>query len=78
MYQINDSLTEGLYSEIMCPHCGAKCFEEKYTSTTLIYVPKVFKNGKLVQTSNPNVSTTYCRCLKCGKDFEFGTSWRTK
>ena len=64
------SLTDSLYADVKCPHCGASHLEELATYQTLAYVPRVFKDGKMVDTPNPNVSTTKFKCLECGREFE--------
>jgi hypothetical protein len=52
-----------------CPHCGDSYYQELYSTTTAIAWTPIYKNGVL-QNSNPNVTTTYCRCLNCGKKFD--------
>ena len=56
--------------DIKCPHCGASYFEELSTYQTLVNVPRIFKDGKLVDTPNPNTTTTKFKCLECGREFE--------
>ena len=54
---------------IVCPHCYVSHYQELYSTTTAIAWTPIYKNGVL-QNSNPNVTTTYCRCLNCGKEFD--------
>ena len=72
VYRDNMSISpvNSLYADIKCPHCGASHFEELSTYQTLAYVPRVFKDGKVVDTPNPNVTTTKFRCLECDREFE--------
>ena len=65
-----DNNTNYLYGYVECPHCGASHFEELSTYQTLVYAPRVFKDGELVDTPNPNVTTTKFKCLECGREFE--------
>lgn len=54
--------------EINCPICGASYYWERYTVSTAMYSPIVYKNGKIIN-KDPNWHTTYCLCLNCGADF---------
>ena len=51
-----------------CPHCGESYYMEKYSTTTAVYYPPIYKDGVNI---NPdmNTSTTYCTCMNCGKEF---------
>lgn len=62
---------KGLYDDIACPYCGAKHFSVGYTMTTAMYIPQVYKDGKLVDSGVKNHSSTSCHCYACGKDFTF-------
>ena len=61
---------EGLHQDLACPYCGARYYEEKGTINSLVYTPRIYKDGILVDTPNPNWSITHFHCLVCGKDFE--------
>lgn len=55
---------------IKCPNCGESYYQEKYSVTTCMYSPAVFKDGKLI-SKDPNYTTTQCHCLNCGADFAY-------
>ena len=59
------AVTEAIHK---CPHCGKSHYRENYCTTTALYCPPVYKNGVNINTDK-NVSTFYCTCLNCGKDF---------
>ena len=68
---INDDCTA--YPEnnwIRCPHCNESYYYEKYSTTTCLYCPPIYKNGVNI---NPdiNTTTTHCHCLSCGKEFSY-------
>lgn len=52
-----------------CPHCGTSYYTEMFSTSTAVYYPPVYKDGVNI---NPdmNQSTTHCRCLNCGKEFD--------
>lgn len=56
----------------LCPHCGESYYAERYSTTTALAWTPVYKDGMLMN-ENPNTTTTYCRCLNCGKDFSYKT-----
>ena len=53
-----------------CPHCGKSYYAEQYSTRTCVGWAPIYKNGMLMN-HDPNVTTTYCHCLNCGKDFSF-------
>lgn len=55
---------------IKCPNCGESHYQYHYSVTTAMGWTQVYKDGVL-QNSNPNVSTSYCTCCKCGHDFYY-------
>jgi DNA-directed RNA polymerase subunit RPC12/RpoP len=61
---------EGLHPDLVCPYCGARHYEEGATMQSLAYVPRIYKDGILQDTPNPNWTITHYRCLECGKQFE--------
>ena len=67
----DDCESKGLYDDVVCPYCGAKHFSMGYTTSTALYVPQIFINGKLVDNGIKNHTTTHCHCCNCGKDFTF-------
>ena len=68
---INNNCTE--YPEknmIRCPHCNGSYYYEKYTTTTCVNCPPIYKDGVHINPHNNKV-TTYCHCLNCGKEFSY-------
>lgn len=61
---------EGLHPDLVCPYCGARHYEEGMTMQSLAYVPRIYKDGILQDTPDPNWTVTHYRCLECGKQFE--------
>lgn len=61
---------EGLHPDLVCPYCGARHYEEGMTMQSLAYVPRIYKDGILQDTPNPNWTIIHYRCLECGKAFE--------
>ena len=61
---------EGLHPDLVCPYCGARHYEEGVTMQSLAYVPRIYKDGILQDTPNPNWTIIHYRCLECGKQFE--------
>ena len=57
---------------IKCPSCGASYFTERYSTTTSIYYPPIYKDGINI---NPvrNTTTTVCQCLNCQTSFSYQT-----
>lgn len=53
-----------------CPHCGKSYYAEQYSDRTLLGWTPIYKDGVLMN-HDPNVTTTYCLCLSCGKSFSF-------
>ena len=51
-----------------CPYCGESYYMEKYTTTTAMYYPPVYKNGVNINPDR-NISTVHCQCMNCGRDF---------
>lgn len=53
-----------------CPHCNASYYMEKYSTRTAMYFPPIYKDGVNINPDR-NISTVYCTCMNCGKDFDF-------
>lgn len=51
-----------------CPHCGESYYIEKYSTSTAVYCPPIYKDGVNINPDT-NTSTTYCECLNCHKGF---------
>ena len=49
-----------------CPNCGHNEYLQLYSSTTLLNIPEVYKDGVLQESPVKNKSTTTYQCLKCG------------
>lgn len=56
--------------KVECPYCGRKYFIEDYTTSTLAQPVVTYVNGA-PHVTDPNVYTTRCTCMHCGKQFEF-------
>lgn len=57
-----------LKSNIKCPYCGASYYIEGSSMTTLANYPPIWKDGVNVNPDR-NKTTTHCKCLSCGKEF---------
>lgn len=53
-----------------CSHCGESYYYEKYTNTTCLCCPPIYKDGVILNQGH-NITTTYCYCLNCGKEFSY-------
>ena len=53
-----------------CPYCGSDYYMEKYSVTAAVYIPRIYKNGKLV-SSGEAPSTVVCECMRCHKEFSY-------
>ena len=65
------------YTHIMsdvkrCPNCGHDEYSKLYSTTTLLNIPEVYKDGVLQESSVKNKSTTTYQCLKCGHRLQDG------
>lgn len=56
---------------INCPRCQMSYYQENYMTSTALGFTRVYHNGKMVPTSDPNIYTHYCTCINCGEDFTF-------
>lgn len=55
---------------IRCPHCGESYYMEKYSISTCMYCPPIYKNGVNINPDR-NTTTTHCTCMNCGKEFSY-------
>lgn len=62
--------SQGLYSDVKCPYCGAKHFMEKYSISDSVYRPTIYKDGKVISPIKDEGITTTFECLDCGKEFK--------
>ena len=53
---------------IKCPYCKKSRFVMGFMTSTCMYCPPVYDNGKIVQNDR-NIHTQECECLECGKKF---------
>lgn len=53
-----------------CPHCGESYYMENHSRSTAMYFPPIYKNGVNINPDR-NITTTYCTCMNCGKEFSF-------
>ena len=58
--------------QVKCPNCGDSYYAEKYTMSTVMYSPTIWKNG-VMQYDNNNYHTTECECLNCHYQFSYTT-----
>lgn len=58
---------------IKCPNCGESYYTERYTTSTAMYFPPVWKNGVNLNPDR-NIHTTYCTCMNCHKEFSYSTN----
>jgi DNA-directed RNA polymerase subunit RPC12/RpoP len=57
-----------LTDSIKCPHCGASHYMESGSMSTCVYYPPIWKDGVNINPDG-NTTTTYYKCLECGKEF---------
>lgn len=55
---------------IKCPVCSASHYVQHYSTTTALGWTPEYKDGVMIG-KNPNTTTTYCTCCKCGHDFYY-------
>ena len=58
------------YSGRKCPNCEESYYMEKYSVRTAVYYPTIYKDGVNINPDR-NTTTTYCKCMNCGKDFSY-------
>jgi len=59
---------------IKCPQCKDSYYIEKYTVSTCMYYPPIFKNGINVNPDG-NITTHQCQCCNCGYEFTYATRY---
>lgn len=60
-----------IMSDVMrCPKCGYNEYSKLYSTTTLLNIPEVYKDGVLQESPVKNKSTTTYQCLKCWHTWE--------
>lgn len=57
---------------IRCPQCKQSYYVEKFTASTAVYYPPVYKNGVNINPDK-NITAHYCRCCNCGNEFTYST-----
>ena len=62
-------VSTSLKSNIKCPHCGESYYTEMYGYSTAAYYPPIWKDGVNINPGR-NKTTTHCKCLNCGKEFD--------
>lgn len=55
---------------IKCPWCGDSYYAEKYTVSTGVYYPAIYKDGVNINPDG-NKHTTACMCIACHKYFYY-------
>ena len=58
--------------DIKCPKCGQSYFMEKYSVSTAVYYPPIYKDGVNINPDR-NITTTVCVCLNCNETFSYQT-----
>lgn len=61
---------ENYSSMHFCSFCGASYYKENYCTQTAVNLPPIYKDGVNINP-NRNITTHYCTCLNCGKDFQY-------
>lgn len=59
---------------IKCPQCKDSYYMEKYTTTTAMYFPPIYKDGININPDG-NITTHYCQCRTCGREFTYSTKY---
>lgn len=54
-----------------CPECGQSDYIVMWIESTALYCPTRIINGVVSTEGDRNIITYKCRCMNCGKDFEF-------
>lgn len=57
-------------SKIKCPKCGESYYTERYSVTTSVYYPPIYKDGVNINPDR-NITTRVCHCLNCDREFSF-------
>ena len=52
----------------VCPNCGESYYAVRYSTSTAVYYPAIYKDGKNIN-NDANISTTYVTCYNCHHDF---------
>lgn len=68
-FQLSTADIEKITGGAKCPHCGESYYAEMYSVSTAMYCPPVWKDGVNINPDR-NQTTTHCRCLNCGKEFD--------
>ena len=55
---------------IKCPNCGKSYYMERYSVTTAMYFPPIYKDGININPDK-NSETVYCDCLNCNYTFSY-------
>lgn len=55
---------------VKCPHCGKSYYMIRYSTTTAMYYPPIYKDGININP-NRNITTHTCECMECNKEFTY-------
>ena len=55
---------------VKCPTCGASYYMERYSVSTAMYYPPVYKDGVNINPDR-NITTTVCQCINCNNTFSY-------
>lgn len=67
--EYHDPLYKKGWEFYVCPHCGESYYRIDYQTSTAMYCPPVYKDGKLI-SHDCNTTIDHCSCLACGHHFE--------
>lgn len=56
--------------KIECPYCKATYYMVRYSTTTAVYYPPIYKSGININPDK-NITTYVCECQNCGKTFSY-------
>ena len=57
-------------NNIKCPKCGESYYMERYSTTTAMYYPPIYKNGININPDR-NITTRVCQCMNCSNTFSY-------
>ena len=68
IYDVHD-LTEDEDS-VKCPHCGKSHYRVDSAKSTVLSMPTIVRDGRIIPQPDINRTTYSCTCLECGGSFE--------
>ena len=61
-----------IVENISCPKCGARYFMPRYSTSTAMYFPPIYKDGVNINPDK-NIHTNVCECMNCHTIFSYRT-----